>query len=281
MSEAACTTPLAALAGPSRPLLHLAGAKLRGVLERLLASAEEQGGIERIIDALALKSKMFKQALVVGDLRDLDLDTLAGLCAFMTTVRRRIAPYLTADGLDCLRAALADLLDEQRDVDLRLANFMAAFPRDREHRWVRDFAAEVLHNVAPERYPLMTRWMWDATANTGVLREIWYAPDIDSRSLAIGDDWATFITLREELAQFLRDNGFFRDMLFYVDLVQAAVYAEYLAEQGGSYLRTDFSEPEDPMRHVRRMLGLDGVRVGSSKTRLKAIDGTAYVLAAD
>ncbi len=84
--------------------------------------------------------------------------------------------------------------------------------------------------------------------------------------------------LREELSQFLSDEGFFRDVLQYVDILCAQVYAQYICEQGGSYLRTDFSAPEDPMQHTRRLLGLDGVSAGNGKTRLKSIDGEAFVL---
>ena len=32
----------------------------------------------------------------------------------------------------------------------------------RQHRFLRDLAAEILHNTLPEHYPLMTRWVWDA-----------------------------------------------------------------------------------------------------------------------
>ena len=84
-----------------------------------------------------------------------------------------------------------------------------------------------------------------------------------------------------ELSQFLSDEGFFRDVLQYVDILCAQVYAQYICEQGGSYLRADFSAPEDPMQHTRRLLGLDGVRAGSGKTRLKTIDGDAFLLDAD
>ena len=94
--------------------------------------------------------------------------------------------------------------------------------------------------------------------------------------------WATamrtYLMLREELSQFLSDEGFFRDVLQYVDVLCAQVYAQYICEQGGSYLRTDFSAPEDPMQHTRRLLGLDGVQPGNGKTRLKSIDGEAFVL---
>ena len=87
--------------------------------------------------------------------------------------------------------------------------------------------------------------------------------------------------LREELSQFLTDNGVFSDVLIYVDLVCAQVYADYICAQGGSYLRADFSSPDDPMQHARRLLGLDGVRAGSGRTRLKAIDGESYVIEED
>jgi hypothetical protein len=32
------------------------------------------------------------------------------------------------------------------------------------------------------------------------------------------------------------------------------------------------------MEHTRRLLGLDGVNAGSGRTRLKAIDGEAFVI---
>ncbi len=123
----------------------------------------------------------------------------------------------------------------------------------------------------------MKRWVWDAKANTGVLREMWHGAS-DSERIDVPDTYATFLMLREELAQFLTDNGVFRDVLFYVDMLTAQVYANYISAQGGAYLRTDFTAAEDPMHHTRRMLGLDGVRPGSNRTRLKAIDGEAFVI---
>ena len=83
--------------------------------------------------------------------------------------------------------------------------------------------------------------------------------------------------LREELAQYVTSNGVFRDVMFYVDLLTAQVYADYIGEQGGTYLRTDFATPEDPMQHVQRLLGLDGVDP-RGRTRLKAFDGEAFVV---
>ena len=94
-------------------------------------------------------------------------------------------------------------------------------------------------------------------------------------SIAVADSYETFLVLREEIAQFLAANGVFRDVLQMVDMVCAQVYAGYICEQGGSYLRADFSAPEDPMQHTRRLLGLDGVRAAEGRARFSAIYGEA------
>jgi hypothetical protein len=242
----------------------------------MVTGAEEHGGIERYVDAVKLKSDMFQQAM--DDIANLGLEAFMGLCTFMATVRRRVGPWLNEESFGDVRDGLAGLFDDEQPVDDRVESFCARFPNDKKHRWVRDLATEVMHNVEPERYPLMNRWVWDATANTGVLREIWYGDNVDHITIPVGDGYGTYLMLREELSQFLSDNGFFRDILQYVDILCAQVYAQYICEQGGSYLRADFSAPEDPMQHTRRLLGLDGVRPGSGRSRLKSIDGEAFVI---
>lgn len=259
-------------------MLDLSGDLLRGAMQTMVAGSEEHGGIERYVDAVKLKSNMFRQALVENDVEELDLETFKGLCTFMATVRRRIAAHLNEDAFAGMRAHIVELFDESEHIDDRLGRFCDAFPQDKKHRWVRDLAAELLHNADPERVPLMTRWVWDAKANTGVIREIWHAEDIDRLTIRVADNYGTYIMLREELSQFLSDNGVFRDVLYYVDVLCAQVYAQYICEQGGSYLRADFSAPEDPMQHTRRLLGLDGVQPGDGRTRLKSIDGESFRL---
>jgi hypothetical protein len=261
-----------------RPVLDLSGELLRAALAAMVTGGEEHGGIERYVDAVKLKSTMFRQAFADNGIADLELETFMGLCTFMATVRRRVGPWLTSEAFDDIRRGLVDLFDESGPVDARIAAFCDRFPDDKKHRWVRDLAAEVLHNTDPERFPLMNRWVWDAAANTGVLREIWHGDNVDHMTIPVGDGYGTYLMLREELSRFLSDNGFFRDILYYVDILCAQIYAQYICEQGGSYLRADFSAPEDPMQHTRRLLGLDGVRPGSGKTRLKSIDGEAFVL---
>jgi hypothetical protein len=265
-------------AGIERPVLELSGELLKRSLQTMIVGSEDHGGIEAYVAAVKLKSTMFRQALANDALDGLELETFKGLCTFMATVRRRVGPWLNEESFAELKIAIRDLLVDDGNIDARIATFCDRMPQDKKHRWVRDLATELLHNLDPERVPLMNRWIWDAKANTGVIREIWFSDDIDHLTIPVGDSYGTYLMLREELSQFLSDNGFFRDVLQYVDILSAQVYANYICEQGGSYLRTDFSAPEDPMQHTRRLLGLDGVRPGNGKTRLKSIDGEAYVL---
>ena len=47
------------------------------------------------------------------------------------------------------------------------------------------------------------------------------------------------------LALLFASAGVFRDMTFYVDLLCAQIYADYICEQGGAFLRTDFASEQD------------------------------------
>ncbi|MBT8104945.1 MAG: hypothetical protein HKP05_04825, partial [Woeseiaceae bacterium] len=251
-----------------RPVLELSGELLRAAMQVMVAGSEEHGGVERYVDAVKLKSTMFRQALVDKDIATLDLDTFKGLCTFMATVRRRVSHWLNEESFDEMRVHIVALFQDEEHIDNRIGRFCDQFPNDKKHRWVRDLAAELLHNADPERVPLMNRWIWDARANTGVIREIWHGENVDHMKIPVGDGYGTYLMLREELSQFLSDNGVFRDVLYYVDVLCAQIYARYICEQGGSYLRADFSSPEDPMQHTRRLLGLDGVQPGDGRTRL-------------
>jgi len=262
-----------------RPVLHLSGPKLTERFQTLISGSENDGGIERYVAAVSLKVSLFKEVLADGKSRDLDIEDFKRLCAFMAPVRRRISPWLDTVGYKTLQKGISDLLQDSTDTtttDSRIHAFCQLFPEDKKHRWVRDLAAELLHYSDPERYPLMTRWIWDAKANTGVLREIWHGENVDAMVIDADDNFETFLVLREELSQFLSDNGVFRDTLYYSDLLCAQIYADYICSQGGSFLRTDFSAEEDPMQYTRRMLGLDGIKARSAQTRLKDIDGEAF-----
>ncbi|MCK5040764.1 MAG: hypothetical protein KAR62_00650 [Sphingomonadales bacterium] len=247
-----------------RPRLELSGPTLTSAFETLTTISEEHGGIEKYVDALKLKSELFKEVFEKGADTPLEPAIMKGISLVMPTVRRRIGIYLDdGEKFEVLRSAISGLLDgmdNTRTTDARMAAFCACFPEDKAHRWVKDLGSEILHNTDLERYPQMNRWMWDKTSNTGMLREIWYDDNIDHITLDIPDGYGTFIMLREEIAQFLSGNGIYKDMFYYIDLLFAQVYSDYITAQGGTYLRADFSTPDDPMEHTRRLLGLDVVR---------------------
>ncbi len=238
------------------PVLDLSGPRLRDALQALVAAAEPDGGVEAAVAAIAAKAALFAQAFADGAIDADDFDLLCGLIA---PARRRYRLWRRDHGFAAMADAVAGLLDGAADTataDRRMAAFAARFPADGAHRWVRDLAAELLHYTDPARYPLMTRWVWDHGAQTGVLREIWV--DDTGGPIDAGDGYATFATLSRELSGFLADNGVFRDLHWYVDLLCAHVYGAYVGAHGGLYLRIDFSAAEAPMLHTRRMLGLDG-----------------------
>ncbi|MEO5694778.1 MAG: hypothetical protein ABIQ72_16720 [Usitatibacter sp.] len=270
--------PLARYLPLERPRLELSGPKLARAFASLATGAEETGGVERYVDALKLKSALFETTLGEDRVQSVGLADFRKLCAWMSTVRRRVGPYLEPETFPALRSRVAALLEGPTALaDVRIEEFCAGFPGDRAHRWVRDLAAELLHHTDPERYPLMARWVWDEQTNTGVLREIWHSDDIDRLTIEVPSRYETFIVLREELAQYLAANGVYRDVMFFVDLLAAQVYAAYIHEQGGSYLRADFANAEEPMMHIRRLLGLDGI-TENGRSRLKAADGTAVMV---
>jgi hypothetical protein len=268
-------------AAAAAPVLDLSGPKLRRAFEHLCESAEDSGGVERYVGALRLKSSLFEDLLGKGRVGALTEIEFCDLSAFVTPARRRVGAWLERNGFAAMRQPLTALLEGWSDLataDRRLAAFAGGFPPDREHRWTRDLAAEVLHFTAPDHYPLMTRWMWDSTVNTGVLREIWYGEDIEAAKIAVPDDFATFAALRQELEGFLAANGVFRDLPLYVDLLCAHIYAAYINDRGGQYLRADFTGREHPMAHTRRLLGLDAADSDTGRTRLKLSDGKSHVL---
>ena len=112
----------------------------------------------------------------------------------------RAAFHAQADGL-------VELFDDAEHIENRIGRFCDRFPNDKKHRWVKDLAAELLHNADPERVPLMNRWVWDAKANTGVIREIWHGDNVDHMTIPVGDGYGTYIMLREELSQFLSGHA--------------------------------------------------------------------------
>jgi hypothetical protein len=249
-----------------------------------------------------LKRVVFQERLADGRAASLTRAQFDDLLPLMATVRRRVAPLIAEPAWHATRDAIATLLEGAHDTttaDARVAAFESALrvahrgaggrpageregeqPSHRvSERCLRDFASELLHNTLPEHYPLMHRWIWDSRANSGVIRQVWHDPngagdDVDHVVIDLGDGYETHLMLREELSQFLADNGVYRDMLWHVDLVCAQIYGDYISAQGGAYLKADFVSDGDPLEHTRRILGLDRVAAKGARSA-RAIDGAS------
>ena len=86
---------------------------LAEALRTLIAGAEALGGVERYVEAVKLKSAMFKEAFENGAAALTRLQFLP-LCAFMPTVRRRIAAYVDERGFAQIREGSSRLTTATR-----------------------------------------------------------------------------------------------------------------------------------------------------------------------
>ncbi len=260
------------------PVIHLDGKVLRGAFESMAQCAEKLGGMETLVEALEGKTMLFQRtfddnanALVESEFLD--------CCAFMPTVRRRLKSVFAKHGFDYLANAVEDLLADLSidQVDDKVEKFTQSLALDSKTRWPRDLAAEIIHFREPQLYPLMTRWVWDFQANTGILREIWYS-ETELRFLDIPDGVRTHLELRRELDEFLHESGVFAHRYYVIDYLFAWLYSEYIGSQGGSFLKTEYSFTGTPFGYALRMLGLDAVTPENGKTRLLLPNGKRYRL---
>ena len=260
------------------PTLHLDGRYLRNAFETLASGAESIGGIEFLVQALEEKSILFQRTFT-RSADDMQEAEFLDACTFIPTVRRRLKRALTDEGFNKLKFRTKNLLTELSlsNVDQKIAEFKNSFPNESNYRWVHDLAAEIVHYRDPENYPLMTRWIWDNSTKSGVLFEIWFR-EYKSNALEIENNVHLYLSLRQELGEFLRSEGVYANIHFVIDALCAWIYGVYIGAQGGSFLKSDFSRGDNPLQFALRMLGLDGVIGTDGKTRLVLPSGERYTL---
>lgn len=260
------------------PVLHLDGQRLRAAFDSMIESAEKLGGIEIVLEGLSGKSLLFQRTFA-GNAENLLESEFLDACAFMPTVRRRIKNVLGQHSFEALNKLVTTLLEDVsiESVDQKIQEFETELTNLSKSRWVRDFTAEILHYRDPDMFPLMTRWVWDFGSNSGVLREIWFS-DSDSEFLNIPHGVTTHLELRREVGEFLDRLGVFKNLHFMIDVLFAWIYSQYIGNQGGSFLKTDFSFAGTSFGYVFRMLGLDAALSPSGKSRLLLANGKRYSL---
>ena len=263
----------------------LSGPRLRAsIRESGRSRPRRTGGIERYVGALALKASLFEEVLGKGRVSELTEAEFCDLAAFVTPVRRRIGAWLGRNSFAAMRRRLEALLlgwSDVRTTDARLGTFVASFPADREHRWSRDLAAEVLHFTLPDRYPLMTRWIWDARINTGVLREIWHGDGLNAGAIAVGDSFGTFATLREELEGFLQRQRRRSAICRFTSISCVRMFMPTTSTTKVDNTCTRIFAAAPRMIRWRTRVVCSGSTLSiarSGRTRLKLVDGEVHVL---
>lgn len=257
-------------------------ALFRAHMNSLIECAREDGGIERYVESLGAKQRLFGEALTEASLASFDDEKLVALLDAVFTARRKLHPVLAELGIHATAAAIRELLYGEAELGQRVAAFVAALPirdgdgRDARRRASRlrhaahDFACELLHFREPARYPLMVHWVWDSDTMSGALREFVRDPD-RAEKLPLDVRPETFEGARRWLAGEIEGQGIYRDVPLWIDLVKAAAYTHYFRSMTGGVLGSDFERGSRPEEQVKKLLGIDGERRGG-RTRIKRED---------
>lgn len=246
---------------------------LRARLDAVMAILEPLGGIEIYIAAMQRKSALFAELLSRDNLSGISGDELGTLVELVFTARRRLPVIIDGAELPLLINALDELLYGRLPLTQRLTIFVETLAgTDRkQQRVVWDFATEMLHYREPERYPLMTRWVWDPNTLSGALREL-IAGNDTMHEIPLADTPQAHQAARLWIMDQLNQQGFYRDLHFVTDMLLAKAYADYVEamSRGMSMMRPDFGRQDNPGEMVEKLLGIDTPR-REGKSRVKRV----------
>jgi hypothetical protein len=234
----------------------------------LLEAAKADGGAAAYLKSLNAKHDLFAVALDTEPAGHLDLEKLELLLETVFTARRKLLPVFRRLGAPHIVAQVDRLLHGNGAVDGRMRSFADAVAgvagEGREARSLaarvrgaaRDFAAELLHFRDPVRYPLMTRWVWDEATMSGALRE--FIPGAESMDkLSLDGRPETFEGVRKWFSAQIETQGIYRDVPFWIDLVQVSGYSHYFRAMTGGMMGPEFNRSSGPEDEMKRLLGID------------------------
>jgi hypothetical protein len=229
----------------------------REILDRI--SAQE---LQAIAAGLERKSAAMRELLLQG--ASLDRAALRHLLRMVFAARRKADQILDTIGSGRLSAAIASLLDHDRDLAARFDRFDAvlaglAAPGPALAGPGFDLPGEILHFTFPGQYWLWTRWMWDPRTKTGALGLV-TTDDFDLTAGATRGD--VYLTVGRATA-FVNETGKaagFTDAapgLFGADMFLAAVYGVYMYTVLRMRMTREFNQlvPQLPDL-IRRLLGI-------------------------
>jgi len=249
--------------------------------EQLLEAVEDQGGVQAFIDALNVKHELFARALEAEVLMSMSTESMDALLETCFTARRKLPELVVGIEQADINAAIQELVYGDAPLAERMQSFMEFFPlaegndkatqkanqKVRRAGW--DFGAELLHFLAPEKYPLMTRWVWDANTVSGAMREF-IAGNDTLRESPFDDRPETFEAVRRWMVEQLSDAGFYRDVPLLVDMVLGWAYTDYMRAMSSSMglVEAEFGGSSDRTEPLKKILGIDPSR-RSGQSRVK------------
>lgn len=232
-------------------------------LASLIDSMSERGGIDSFVDALENKSTLVREALAPDRVTMLDDATFDALLDSVFTARRKLPAGLTQVPMPVVLQALNTVLHGDGELTTRIMSFVDIVPTQdakvKQAAW--NFATEMLHFYAPERYPLMCRWVWDHKAQSGALREFIRANDTMPKiDVAVTPE--NFEAHRVWLREQLTAQGFYQRLHYMIDWVLAQSYAEYVLgmSSGMGMLGSAFGAKMESIEFIVKLLGVDQVR---------------------
>lgn len=252
-------------------------------ISALQHSVVDEGGMQVFIDALQAKHEFYASHLAPAALKGMNQETLELLLETVFSARRRVFDDVMSNGMEAVILAIEALLYGKAPLVERMQAFsMLVHVDESAHKSLRkqsektrraalDFAAELLHFNAPERYPLMCRWVWDQNTVSGALREFIRGNDV-MHDVPLGSDPSMFEGARQWMAEQLSAQGVYRDIHFWIDLVMAQAYTDYFRSMAEGMLSADFGRGNVPTEHIRKFLGIDApAKDGAS--RIKKMSG--------
>ena len=257
----------------------------RTKLQELLNATEEQGGVDGFLEALRNKQALFSDVLAYEKIDDLSSESLSVLLDTVFTARRKLPPSLSKVPHEVIVQQVKHLLYGKQPIPDRMSQFVAIFGGsgsddrkvEKENKKVKraawDFAAELLHFNCPERFPNMSRWVWNEKETSGALREFIRGGDT-MRDVTFGDDPSNFEASRVWFAQQLGQQGFYRDIHYLIDLLVAQAYAEYILSMssGMGMFGSQFGGAElKPIELVVKLLGIDPAKRNDGMRLKKAV----------
>jgi len=234
----------------------------------LLAGMEQDGGADSFLAALAAKRQAVIDLRACAQQNSFGIDAIESVLALVFTARRKLYPALANLGDERVAALMTELWFGASSPAERLQQFIDAMPgaedgtresvkaaaKLRRAAW--DFAAEMLHYGEAERYPLMSRWVWDQGTQSGALREFVRGGDA-MREVPFSNDPAVFEGARRWLAEQLATQGIYRDEALWINLVQGQAYLAYFRSMTEGSLGADFGRGVPPNEQLKRLLGID------------------------